>query len=436
VKATAEKTEKNTVKLEIEVDAQQFEEAMQKSYIKNRKNIAIPGFRKGRVPRKIIETYYSEAVFYEDAVNDVCPKAYLDAVKEQGIEPVDQPEFDIVQIGQGQNLIFTAEVTVKPEVELGEYKGIEVQKVEYNVTEQDVEQRLKQLQEQNARWISADDREVRNDDRVTLDYQGSVDGELFEGGSAENQSLEIGSGQFIPGFEEQLVGMKVGEENDIKVTFPEEYHAAELSGKEAVFHVKINEIKEKELPELDDEFAKDISEFDTLEDYKADLVKNMEKSAKDSAKAEMENSLIKEIVDRCTVDIPDVMVEHQVDHAIYDFEYTLMYRGLTLEQYLQFTNTSMDDFRAQYRDEAYNTVKTQLVLEKIGKEEKIEVTDQDVDADIKRLAEENNIEEEKVREYWKGQEAYLKENLLFQKTVDFLMENAVIVDKKEENKEA
>lgn len=436
MKATAEKTEKNTVKLEIEVDAQQFEEAMQKSYIKNRKNIAIPGFRKGRVPRKIIETYYSEAVFYEDAVNDVCPKAYLDAVKEQGIEPVDQPEFDIVQIGQGQNLIFTAEVTVKPEVELGEYKGIEVQKVEYNVTEQDVEQRLKQLQEQNARWISADDREVRNDDRVTLDYQGSVDGELFEGGSAENQSLEIGSGQFIPGFEEQLVGMKVGEENDIKVTFPEEYHAAELSGKEAVFHVKINEIKEKELPELDDEFAKDISEFDTLEDYKADLVKNMEKSAKDSAKAEMENSLIKEIVDRCTVDIPDVMVEHQVDHAIYDFEYTLMYRGLTLEQYLQFTNTSMDDFRAQYRDEAYNTVKTQLVLEKIGKEEKIEVTDQDVDADIKRLAEENNIEEEKVREYWKGQETYLKENLLFQKTVDFLMENAVIVDKKEENKEA
>ena len=431
MKATVEKIEKNKVKLEIEVDPHIFDKAMESAYLKNRKNIAIPGFRKGKAPRKVIERYYGERIFYEDALNIACPEAYDQAVKENGIEPVDRPEIDIVQIGQGNPLIFTATVTIKPEVELGQYKGVEVEKVEYPVTDEEVEERLRQELERNARWITVEDRAVKLGDRVTLDYSGTVDGEAFEGGTAQNQSLEIGSGRFIPGFEEQLIGANIGEEKEIKVTFPEDYFREELKGKEAVFKVTVHEIKEKELPALDDEFAKDVSEFDTLEEYKADLRKKMEEIAKERAQVENENNVISKVVENATVDIPEVMVENQLDSILRDFDYRLRFQGLDLERYLKLTNTSLDDFRAQYRNEAYNRVKTQLVLEKIAREEAITVEEADMEKEYERMAEQYKRSVDEVKKDFAGSAEYIKENLLIQKTVDFLVHSAHFTEKKE-----
>jgi len=429
VKATVEKIDKNQVKLKIEVDAQEFEKSMEKAYQKNKNKIVIPGFRKGKAPRKIIERYYGEAIFYEDALNDACPNAYIKAVEETGIEPVDQPEIEVIQVGSGENLIFNATVTVKPEVELGEYKGIEIDKVEYNVTDQDVEQRIEQVREQNARWISLENGTAEKGHRLTIDFKGYINGEAFEGGSADNFALELGSGHFIPGFEEQLIGASIGEEKEIKVVFPEDYHAEDLRGKEATFTVKVHDIKKKELPELDDEFAKDVSEFNTLEEYKADLKKSMERSAQERAKFEMENQLLQKVVENAKVDIPDVMVETQLDSIMQEYDFRLRFQGLDLQRYLQIIGTSMDDFRAQYKDEAYNRVKSQLVLEKIALEEKIEVTDEDLDKEYERIAEESKQDIEKVKQNYKGREQGLKASLLIQKTIDFLMDNAVQVEK-------
>ena len=288
MKVTKEILENKKVKLEIHVDPETFEEGMQKAYLKNRKNISVPGFRKGRVPRKIVERFYGEAIFYEDAINEVFPKVYDEAVQQTGIVPVDSPSIDIVQIGEGQDLILTAEVDVKPDVELGQYKGIEVEKVEYTVSEDEVDHQLEHIAEDNARWINIEDRSVQKGDLVTLDYAGTIDGEVFEGGTAEKQTLEIGSNRFIPGFEDQLIGLNREEEKDITVSFPEDYHSEDVKGKEAVFHVKIHEIKEKELPVIDDEFAKDVSEFSTLEEYKADLKQKLEEDAKKNARSQME----------------------------------------------------------------------------------------------------------------------------------------------------
>ncbi len=432
MKVNVEKLENNKVKLEIEVDAEQFDQAMQKAYLKNRGHITIPGFRKGKAPRKVIERYYGEGVFYEDAINEACPTAYDEAVRESGIEPVDQPDIDIVQIGGGQSLIFTAEVTVKPEVELGQYKGIEINKVEYNVTDQDVDQQVERVREQNARWVSVEDRPVKEGDLLTIDYKGFVDGEAFEGGTAENQTLEIGSGHFIPGFEEQLVGMNAGEEKDINVTFPEEYHAEDLKGKEATFTVKVHEIKEKELPELDDEFIKDISEFDTLDEYKADLRKNMEESSKQREKVEMENQLLEKVAENAKIDIPEVMVESEIDAMVRDMDFRLRYQGMNLETYLSMINSSMEDFRAQFKDEAYNRVKLQLTLEQITKDESIEVTDEDLEAEYSRIAQQYNLDVDRVKNDYESQEAGLRNSLAIQKTIDFLMENAVIVEAEQE----
>ena len=278
-----------------------------------------------------------------------------------------------MQIGGGKSLIFTAEVTVKPEVELGQYKGIEINKVEYNVTDQDIDNQLEMIREQNARWVSVEDRPAKEGDLLTIDYKGYVDGEAFEGGTAEKQTLEIGSQRFIPGFEEQLVGMKVGDEKEIQVTFPEEYHAEDLKGKEATFEIKVHEIKEKELPELDDEFVKDISEFDTLEEYKANLRKTMEENAKQREKIEMENQLLEKVVQNAKVDIPEVMVENEIDAMVRDMDFRMRYQGLDLQSYLDMINTSMEDFRAQFKDDAYNRVKLQLTLEQIIKEEKMKL---------------------------------------------------------------
>ncbi len=428
MKATAEKTEKNSVKLTIEIDAEEFDKSMQKAYLKNRKHITIPGFRKGRAPRKLIEQFYGEAIFYEDAANDIIFSTYDDAVKDTGIEPVSQPEIDIVQIGDGQNFIYSADVTVKPEVELGEYKGIEIEKVEYNVTDDDVEDKISQIREENARLISIEDRPVQEGDRVTLDYKGMIDGEAFEGGSAENASLEIGSDTFIPGFEEQLLGMNIGDEKEINVTFPADYHVEELKGKEAMFKVNLKDIKEKELPELDDEFAKDVSEFDTLDEYKADVKEELEELAQNNMKAEMENNLLQKIVENANVDIPDPMIDSEIDRQINELDFTLRYQGLSLEQYLTFTGTSMDDIRSQYRDQAYNTVKLGLVLEKIGEVEEIEVDDDDLEKEFERLSEQYGRDVEDIKKDFEPNVEYIRGNLKTQKTVDFLMDNVIIVE--------
>ncbi|MDD4681061.1 MAG: trigger factor, partial [Clostridia bacterium] len=310
---TKETLENKKVKLEIKVDPEIFEKGMQASYLKNRKNIIIPGFRKGKVPRKVLENYYGEAVLYEDAIKEIFPSVYDEAVKESGIEPVDRPDIDIVQIGEGQDLILSAEVDVKPDVNLGEYKGIKIKKIEAVITDHDVEHQLEHTQQENARWITIEDRGVKNGDMVILDYAGSVDGDAFAGGTAEQQTLEIGSGSFIPGFEEQLEGMNLEEERDINVSFPEKYHSEELRGKDAVFHVKIHEIKEKELPEIDDDFAKDVSEFSTLDEYKADIKSKLQESAKQNAKNLMENQLLDKICTNAEVYIPDVMLETEIN---------------------------------------------------------------------------------------------------------------------------
>ena len=435
MKVTKEILENKKVKLEIHVEPETFEQGMQKSYLKNRKNISVPGFRKGKVPRKIIERYYGEAIFYEDAVNEIFPQVYDEAVKEAGIVPVDRPEVDIVQIGSGQDLILTAEVDVKPEVELGQYKGIEIERVEYNVTDHDVEHQLEHIREDNARWITVEDRAVQNGDLVTLDYAGTIDGEAFPGGTAEKQTLEIGSGRFIPGFEEQLVGMKSSEEKDITVTFPEDYHAEELKGKEAVFHVKIHEIKEKELPVLDDEFAKDVSEFSTLEEYKADLRQKLQESAEERAKSQMENQLLEKITNNAKVDIPAVMVEREIDSMVRDMDFRLRYSGLNLEKYLEMINTSMEDFRAQYKDNAYNRVKTQLVLEAITKKEGITVTDEDREKEYQKLAEQYKRDVEDIKKAYGSNPEYIDDSILVQKTIDMLMEEAVLVEKKADSTE-
>lgn len=430
MKATAEKIENNKVKLKIQVDAQDFEKALDKSYMKNKGKFLIPGFRKGKAPRKLIERYYGEGVFYEDAFNEIFHEVYWKAVEENGLEPVDYPTVEeIEQIGSGKDLVFTASVVVKPEVELGQYKGIEVEKVEYNVTDKDVEDALKRIQQRYARWVAVEGRPIKEGDLVTLDYEGFVDGQPIKDGSAQNYALEVGSKSFIPGFEEQLIGLNAGDEKEIKVTFPEDYGIEELKGKEAVFKVKIHDIKEKELPELDDEFAKDVSDFETLEEYKVHLREVLEREAQNQAREQMEEQLLSQVVEGAKVDIPDVMVEREIDNMLSNFEFGLYYRGLTLKRYLELTGTSMEDLRAQYRQEAYTRVKTGLVLEKIAKVEDIEVTQEDLDKELEGLANQFNITVEEARKrYAEGLERR-KDELLTRKTIDFLMDNAVIVDK-------
>ena len=431
MKSTAEKVEKNKVRIEIQVDAQDFEKAMNKSYMKNKGKFQIPGFRKGKAPRAVIERYYGEGVFYEDAFNEIFPEAYTKAIEENGIEPVDQPELDIKQIGGGQNLIFTASVIVKPEVELGQYKRIEVEKAEYNVTDNDVEKTIKTLQERYARWNAVEDTPVKEGDLVTLDFSGTVDGNPIEGGSAEKYPLEIGSGSFIPGFEEQIIGLKPGDEKEFAVTFPEDYNNEELKGKEALFKVKVHEVKEKELPELDDEFAKDVSEFETFDEFRASIKERLEDEAKREIQNLMEAQLIAKISESAEVDIPDVMVERQIDNILMDLEFSLYYRGMNLQNYLELTNTSMEDFRAQYREQAYTTVKNALILEKIAQTENIEATEEDIEKELEELAKQRQITADKAREMFADNMDSIKDRIKTRKTIDFLMENAILVEKRE-----
>jgi len=422
-----QKLENNMVELEIEVDSQKFEEGMQSAYIKNRKKFSVPGFRKGRVPRKIVEKYYGEAVLYEDAINIICPEAYDEAVKENGIEPVDRPEIDIKQIGSGENLIFTARVTVKPEVQLGQYKGIEVNKIEYNVTDEDVEQELKKMQDKNSRLITVEDRPVQSGDIAVIDFEGFVDGKAFEGGKGTNYNLEIGSGQFIPGFEEQLIGKNAGEEVEVHVTFPEEYHAAELAGKPAVFKVKISQIKVKELPEIDDEFAKDVSEFDTIDQLKEDIRKKLTEEREHRAKHELENSIIEKVVEGAVTDIPEVMIENQIQNMLRDFDMRLRGQGLDLQKYMEYTGSDINTFKEQFKEQAEKQVKTSLVLEAISKAEEIEVSDEEVEKELARLAENYKMDVEKMKNILRPEDIQsIKNDLIISKTVDMLVENAKV----------
>lgn len=425
--AKLEKLEKSKVKLTIDVSAEAFADAMQKAYFKDVKKFNIPGFRKGKAPRRVIENMYGEAVFYDTAFDILYPDAYEAAINETGIEPVDRPEIDIEEIGADKNLVFTATVAVKPEVTLGDYKGIEVEISEYNVTDEDIDKQVEREQKRIARYVDVE-RAVEQGDRVILDYSGSVGGKKFDGGTAEGQTLVIGSGAFIPGFEEQLVGMKVGEEKDITVTFPEEYHAEELKGKEAVFAVRINNVQVEELPELDDEFAKDISEFDTLAEYKADVRAKMEKQAEDALKSQKENLTILKAAENATVEIPEAMVERQVAHMLRDISYRLSAQGITFEDYLKYTGADIDSMKEQYRGEALVRVKTQLVLEAIGKAENIQADDAAVDEAIKSYAEQlGQTAEELTKAMDENDKEYFKDQVVLDKTIALLVEQAKFV---------
>jgi trigger factor len=423
-----ENVEKNVVELEIEVDAAKFQEAMQKSFFKNAKRFSVPGFRRGKAPRAIVERYYGEEVLYEDAINIICPEAYDKAIEEQGLEPVDRPEIDIKQIGGNENFIFTAKVTVKPEVELGEYKGIEVNKVESAFKDEDVDKELKAIQERNARIISVEGRGIEKGDIAIIDFEGFIDGKPFDGGKGSNFELTIGSGQFIAGFEDQLLKANAGDELEVNVTFPEDYGSKELAGKPALFKVKVNEIKMKELPALDDEFAKDVSEFDTLEEYKEDLKKKLMERAERQVKYETENKVIEKVTENASVDIPKVMIEKQIDSMVYDFGMRIHFQGFDLKQYLEMTGMDMDTFRGQFSEQAEKEVKTQLVLEKISKVEGFEVSEEELDEEIKRMAENYKQDEEEYRKHLKeGELEYIKSGLIIKKTIDYLVENAKLI---------
>ena len=432
-----ETIEKNTVKLTIEVDKEAFAAAVEKSYKKNVKQIALPGFRKGKAPRALIEKYYGKGVFWEDAVNFVCPDAYEFAVKEAGIDPVDRPEIDIETLEEDKELVLTATVTVRPEVELGEYKGISAEKKNYKTKVADVDAQLKAEREKNARMVNVDDRAVKKGDFTVIDYEGFVDGVAFQGGKGTDHNLEIGSGQFIPGFEEALVGAKIGVEKEINVTFPEEYHAEELKGKPAVFKVTVKSIQVKELPVLDDDFAKEVSEFDTLEEYKADIKAKLDKANADKTAAEFEGNVIKAVVDAASVEIPQCMIDSAIEDMIREFGYRLSSQGLSLEQYMQFTGMTPDSFKEQYKEQAEERVKSNLVISEIAKKENIEVTDEDVEAELKNMAEMYGMEVDKLKEFIKdGERENLKDELKLKKAVNVIVGAAKVkraAKKKEEN---
>ncbi len=424
--ATMEKLEGSKVKLTIEVSAEQFEAATQKAYQKAGKRFNVPGFRKGKAPRKVIENMYGPLAFFDDAFDIVYPEAYQAAIAEQGVEPVDRPDVSIETLPDGENpLVFSLVVAVKPEVELGAYKGIEVEKRAYNVTDDEVDAAIAQLQEGVARMVDVD-RPVENGDTVNLDYSGSVDGVKFDGGTAQGQTLTIGSGQFIPGFEEQMVGMAVGEEKDIEVTFPEEYHAEQLAGKKAVFAVKVNGIQVKELPALDDEFAKDVSEYDTLEALREAKRKELLEQAEKNAKIEKENDVVRKAVENATVEIPDAMVERQIDSFLQDLGYRLQMQGISLEDYLKYTNSEISALRDQYRADAALRVKSQLVLEAIGKAEAIEAAPEEISDKVAEYAKQfgNMTAEDFEKNLQPDDRQYFADQVVVEKTLALLVDSA------------
>lgn len=420
-----ENVEKNVVKLEIEVDAQVFEECMDKAYHRKKSQFNIPGFRKGKAPRAMVERYYGEQVLYEDAINYACADAYDKAVEENGLKPVDRPEIDIVQIGKGKNFIFTATVTVMPEVTLGEYKGLTAQKDQVVITDDDVEEELKRIADRNAKLVTIEDRPVKEGDTVDIDFEGTIDGVPFKGGSAKGYTLVIGSGTFIPGFEEQLVGAARGSEVDVNVTFPEDYHSEDLKGKPALFKVKINEIKEKQLPEINDDFASDVSEFETLDEFKADIRKKLTERAQAEADRKFEDELIDKAVENAQCDIPDVMVERRLDDILGQFDMQLRYQGMNLDRYLKMMGMEESQLRADYKDKAHKDVKTQLVLDKIAQVENISASDEEYEEELKKMAETYSQSVDDFKKHLRDDDIeYIKNSIVRRKTIALLVDNA------------
>jgi trigger factor len=427
-----ENTGANKVKLEIEVNNEEFVSALQKAYIKNKGKFNIQGFRRGKAPKAVVENFYGESVFYEDAFELLFPDSYTAVIDELKLVPVSKPEVDIVKIDKKEGVVYTAEFFVKPKVELGEYKGVKAEKEEPHVDEKQIDEELNSLADRNARWVDVE-REAKTGDKVIIDYSGSVDGTKFEGGTAESQTLEIGSGMFINGFEEQIVGMKKDDERDIKVTFPEDYRAKDLAGKEAVFQIKLHEVKEKELPEINDEFAQDVSEFETLEEYKNSIRKRLTEGAEEHAKSHTQSNVIEQVVNNTKIDLPECMIENQIDDHIRQIEYSLLYQGVKLEDYLKMTGMKLEDLRKDYRENAEKTVRMQLVIEAVKDAEDIKATDEQIDEEIKKRAERAKKEFEDYKKSLKEEELeYIKEELAYDCTVDFLVDNAVFTapDKK------
>ena len=421
-----EKLEKNMAKLTVEVPAEDVEKAIQGAYQKTKKSINIPGFRKGKAPRQLIEKMYGKEVFYSDAVDAMLPKAYSDAVEECGEEIVSYPKIDVVQIESGKPFIFTAEVAVKPAVTLGEYKGIQVEKAPIEVTDEEIEAQVNKEREANSRTVTVEDRAVQKGDIATIDFEGFVDGVAFDGGKGENYDLEIGSNTFIPGFEDQLVGAEIGKELDVNVTFPEEYGAKELAGKEAVFKCKVNGIKVKELPEADDEFAQEVSEFDTLDEYKADIKAKLLKDKEDEAKRAKEDAVIGKIVENATMDIPDAMVEYQTQQMLDDFGRRMQSQGLSLEQYFQFTGMTEADYKEQMKPRALQNIQSRLVLEAVAEAEKLEATEEDLEKEYAKMAEQYKLDVDKVKEiFGEYQKEELKKDIVIQKAAELVTEAAV-----------
>ncbi len=422
-----EKTENaNEVKLNVTIEAEKFDEAIKKVYFKSAKYFNIPGFRKGKAPMNIVEKYYGKEIFYEDAFNEVVPEELEKAVEENKLEVVSRPDIDVTQIGKGQDLIFTAVFQTKPEVELGKYKGVEIKKIEYKVTDEDVEHELGHMQEHNSRLVSIEDRPVEKGDIANINFEGFVDEVAFEGGKAENHDLEIGSNTFIPGFEDQIIGMKIDEERDIKVKFPDEYFSKDLAGKDAIFKVKVNEIKKKELPTLDDEFAKDVSEFDTLKELKESIKEKQQKQNDEKSKYETQDAVMKAVCENIKVDIPSGMIETETENMVKDMEQRLAYQGLKLDQYLQMMGKTKEEMQKEYEPQATEAIKSRLALEAIIKAEKIEVTDTDVEEKMKEMA--KNYGKENDEEFLKNENVkkYIKQGLESEKAIEFLVENAKI----------
>ena len=421
-----EKTENaNEVKLEITVEAEKFENAMKKVYFQNAKYFNIPGFRKGKAPMNIVEKYYGAQIFYEDAFNEVASEAYEEALDENKIEVVSRPTVDIVQMEKGKDLIFTAVAQTKPEVELGKYKGIDLKKVEYTVEDKDIEHELGHMQEHNSRLISIDDRALEQGDIATIDFEGFVDGVAFDGGKAEGHELEIGSGAFIPGFEDQLVGMKIDDEKEITVTFPKEYFSKDLAGKEAMFKVKLHEIKKKELPKLDDEFAKDVSEFDTLKELKASIKERLEKDNAQKAKYETEEAAIKAVCEKVKVDIPSGMIDMEVENMLKDFEQRLSYQGLKMEQYLKMIGKTEEEVKKEYEPQAIDAIKSRLTLEAIIKAEKLEATEKEITEKLEEMAKNYGKKVEEISDN-ENLKKYIKEGIESEKAIDYIVKNAKI----------
>ena len=431
-----ETLEKNTAKLTVEVPADELEKALEEAYQRQKSRISIPGFRKGKVPRAMVEKMYGPEIFYDDAANRLVPEAYDKAMDESGLDIVSRPKIDVVQLEKGKPFIFTATVATKPDVTLGDYKGIEVPKNDIAVTDEEVEAELKKEQEKNSRLVTVEDRAAKDGDTLELDYAGTVDGVAFDGGTAEGQSLKLGSNTFIPGFEEQLVGVNTGDEKDVEVTFPEEYHAKDLAGKAAVFHCKIHKISETEVPALDDEFAQDISEFDTLEEYKADVRKTLEVRKEERAKQNRRDYAVSRAAENSTIEIPEAMLTSQAEQQVENMARRLQAQGLSFEQYLQYTGGSYEMMVEQTKPQAEKQIRNSLTLEKIAEVEKLEVSDEDVDAEIKRIAEMYGMEADKFKEtFGEAEMNNIREDLKIQKAIDFVAEHAVESDKVEEKKD-